>query len=162
MRLARTFWMAMNDRRAYTSYNSTARLRWRLRFVAEQLIDWRSRCRNRKEEFISDQCFNDVVRTCKAVPALIDQIFNHLPVGGFRRRFVPRMITQDMIERDFGAMRQACGGATNPPVQAAIYGLKTRNASLLFNFDLKCPKQETASSMQPMAPESVEVSLLIF
>lgn len=142
MKIVRTFWLAMNQRRTFFGQNgfeNTRKLREDLNFVARELNVWTNwPGLERKIQFVSRECFEDAMRVCKGVPGLINQIFNRLKCEGFRPQFSPRLLTQDFLERDFGALRQSCGGTQNPSAQAAMYGLKTRNSILLSNYRIRC------------------------
>src|SRR6185295_16239754 len=85
-------------------------------------------------EFLTEETYHDVGCVCDAMPFLIREIFESPNIVGFRPRFVPKLFTQDFLERDFGNLRQRCGGTSNPTVQALAYILRTMNCNRLSKF----------------------------
>lgn len=159
MQLARSFWLAVNTRMIYHTYEGyerigedgnvvrvpgTERLRKTLQEVAEKVKQWRQfaqgeetkeeRDESAKELFLTSQTCDDILLTCAAIPGLIDDIFDGPKLKGVRPQFIPKLLTQDFLERDFADLRQRCGGALMPPMQSAVYVLRTMNANRLNKF----------------------------
>jgi len=134
MGLVRGFWLAMNGRRTYYELKDTFDFCKNLANILEEFTEWRKEAGKNDQQFLTKECYDDVASICKAVPAFIASVFNDEKLKDVRPQFTPRLITQDMLEKDFGELRQRCGGSTNPVIQTVANVLRSMNINRLLQF----------------------------
>lgn len=136
MRLARAFWLSMNDHRRYSTASEAEATMDRLRWVKAELSMWRENTERMPERFLTEETYEDTILACRIMPEFIDYACNvvetDLETGGFQ----PRKLSQDPLERVFGDLRQRSGGTQNMTVMGLAYNLRSINENILNGFKL--------------------------
>jgi len=134
MCMARELWLAMNDRRVYRNEEEAKRPISGLEWVTEEMQKWRKATIGRRDKFITKQTFDDVMLITEGVPAFMryvwDFLSKHVPNAGV----MLRLLSQDPLEKTFGALRQRGGGTQHVTVYSIAYNIRGINFGLLSDF----------------------------
>lgn len=131
MRIGRAFWLAMNDWRLYFNEEDAKPVTETLAWVMDEVERWKDKTEYTPQRFLTDETYTDLMLLYRGIPEFMSYVrqvvSEEVPEIGFR----PKIVSQDLLERTFGNIRQRTGGTQNITVLGLAYNLRSVNMNML-------------------------------
>jgi hypothetical protein len=142
MSIAREFWLCMNNSHAYLNENQADRIIKGLKWVKERLAQWKENTLEDPDKFLTPQTYEDVMLIVDGSLDFMHYIWNVISQSVPNSPYIPRIISQDLLENTFGILRYDGGGTDHITVMSIAYNIRMLNCNVLSEFMLGLNRDE--------------------